>query len=423
MFLIVPLNCLATSWNGLYEEFKDILDEGIVCKYEYNGEGDSLLNIDTITFKADADGICVSHNDESCEILINNEKEIELFEWGDYYTQIAYNMFDYETFFDTYKTTGTCVNQINIYASNYYTVAVNCPDNYGPSCYKYTINKTNGNNTSSNNNGNTNNNTKCHIESAEFCKTYKNTDGGKVRYIEIGYERLVDETFGNYFMISDDNKFSTGVVARESTGLTLKFQNDSYTIMNKDNIFLGITNSPMFTDNIELRKKSGGSSDVYYIYSANDTDDSIIGDFDNDTTEYDPNVPEDVEGDNVEIPSLDVEEIVFCERNETRKTFQIIGYILFIAKIVVPLLLIILGSIDFAKAVISNSDKAPQEALRAFGVRIAIAVIIFLIPTILSFLIGLIDGASEAFEDTAFSDCSDCLLDPFGDCKAEDIVK
>lgn len=126
---------------------------------------------------------------------------------------------------------------------------------------------------------------------------------------------------------------------------------------------------------------------------------------------------------NEETSKLDVEEIVFCERNETRKTFQIIGYVLFFAKIIVPLLLIILGSIDFAKAVISNSDKAPQDALKAFGIRIIIAVIIFLIPTILSFLIGLIDGASEAFEDTSFSDCSDCLLDPFGDCQAQDIVK
>ena len=58
---------------------------------------------------------------------------------------------------------------------------------------------------------------------------------------------------------------------------------------------------------------------------------------------------------------------------------QIVGYILYIAKILVPLILIILGTIDFAKATISSDDKAPKDALAALVRRIIIAVIIFLI--------------------------------------------
>ena len=104
-----------------------------------------------------------------------------------------------------------------------------------------------------------------------------------------------------------------------------------------------------------------------------------------------------------------------------QKTFQIIGYLLFIAKIIVPLLLIILGTIDFAKATISSDDKAPRDAVVALIRRIIIAVIIFFIPTILNFLLSLINGASEAFNDNGFSGCTDCLFDPFGDCEASDI--
>ena len=119
---------------------------------------------------------------------------------------------------------------------------------------------------------------------------------------------------------------------------------------------------------------------------------------------------------------LDVVKIIFCEQNGVRKTFQIVGYILYIAKIMVPLILIILGTIDFAKATISSDDKAPKDALAALVRRIIIAVIIFLIPTILNFLLGLVNGASEAFKNSEFTDCTECLFDPFGDCKAKDIT-
>ena len=116
--------------------------------------------------------------------------------------------------------------------------------------------------------------------------------------------------------------------------------------------------------------------------------------------------------------ALEIEEIHFCEESGVRATFQIVGYLLFAAKIVVPLLLIILGSIDFAKATISSDDKAPKEALMSFIRRVLIAVIIFFIPTVLNFLLSLVYGATEAFSDDSFEDCTDCLFDPFGDCKA-----
>ena len=120
--------------------------------------------------------------------------------------------------------------------------------------------------------------------------------------------------------------------------------------------------------------------------------------------------PQDFEG------NLGVTPVTFCEEEGVQKTFQVIGYLLFVAKIIIPLILIILGSIDFAKATISSDEKAPKDAIMALARRIIIAIIIFLIPTILNFLLSLVNGASEAFNDSNFTDCTNCLFDPFGDC-------
>lgn len=110
--------------------------------------------------------------------------------------------------------------------------------------------------------------------------------------------------------------------------------------------------------------------------------------------------------------------VTFCSSG-VKKSFQVIGYIIYIAKIIIPLLLIILGSIDFAKAVISTSDKANSEAISALVRRIIIAVIIFLIPTILDFLLGLIDGAKDAASNSDFTSCMKCLTNP-KNCGAPD---
>ena len=161
---------------------------------------------------------------------------------------------------------------------------------------------------------------------------------------------------------------------------------------------------------------NSGYSNVYYIAST--TDDEAIGDYNQGSAnEYNPDTGEEFIP---ESPDLEIEEINFCEEKGVLKTFQIVGYILFIAKIIVPLLLIILGTIDFAKATISSDDKATKDAVISLIKRVLIAVIIFLIPTILDFLLSLVNGASEAFKDSEFTNCTDCLFDPFGDCQATD---
>lgn len=400
LFLIIPLNCLASSWSNFYDEsskkeniqnYTKVIKDGFKCTYE----SDDFDTFDSFTFNFSRNGWILKLPKGTYTICDSNtcKNYDNSFKYQD--KDIYFGSFQVEEFLDNYLSLNSCPS--NLYLED--------SDIYGVVFYSHYINSTqtafsldSANSTVSEPDADTG----CLVSDA-YCKDFSiNTDDG-IYYVQIGSKDdgvYTEDT--KYFAVSKNSNYSDNIkksFTNINSSVSLTYDGNTFTIETDDISYIYKDNNT-FTSNLSLEK-----SDIY------------------DNVYLLKTKPVTSNNESVDVPTLDVEEIVFCERNETRKTFQIIGYVIFFAKIIVPLLLIILGSIDFAKAVISNSDKAPQDALKAFGIRIIIAVIIFLIPTILSFLIGLIDGASETFEDTAFSDCSDCLLDPFGKCKAEDIVK
>ena len=64
-------------------------------------------------------------------------------------------------------------------------------------------------------------------------------------------------------------------------------------------------------------------------------------------------------------------------------------------KITVPILLILLGSIDFGKAVLSDDQQELKKATSKFIKRCIIAVAIFFIPTIIMYLISFVDKIAD----------------------------
>ncbi len=114
---------------------------------------------------------------------------------------------------------------------------------------------------------------------------------------------------------------------------------------------------------------------------------------------------------------LGIVDVDFCSQydangnpNHTLLVFQVIGYILMIIKILVPIILIVLGSIDLGKASLSQDEKALKEAVTKFCKKVLIGLIIFFVPTILDFFLGLVSGVSDVTSD--FEPCTDCLLNP-----------
>ena len=61
-----------------------------------------------------------------------------------------------------------------------------------------------------------------------------------------------------------------------------------------------------------------------------------------------------------------------------------------IFRIVVPLLVLVLGTVDFAKAALSNED-GMKKAQNAFMKRLVIAVVIFLLPSVVNLLMNIAD--------------------------------
>ncbi len=98
----------------------------------------------------------------------------------------------------------------------------------------------------------------------------------------------------------------------------------------------------------------------------------------------------------------------FCY--QTVEIWQLVGVILLIFKIVIPIILIILGMVDLGKAVVSSDEKAIQKSAKSLGMRILAAVIIFFIPTLVSFVFSVISGFSDAKTD--YEICKTCVTHP-----------
>ena len=70
--------------------------------------------------------------------------------------------------------------------------------------------------------------------------------------------------------------------------------------------------------------------------------------------------------------------------------FNITSIVIFAIQIVVPVLLIIWGMIDFTKAVVGQDDSKMKEAQKVFIKRLIAAAIVFLTVTIVKLLLNLV---------------------------------
>lgn len=77
-----------------------------------------------------------------------------------------------------------------------------------------------------------------------------------------------------------------------------------------------------------------------------------------------------------------------------------------LVKVIVPIILIVLGMIDFARAVVSNKEENMNQASKRFVRRIAAAVIIFMIFALTQFLVKI----SDAKEKSDMLTCMKCFM-------------
>ena len=143
----------------------------------------------------------------------------------------------------------------------------------------------------------------------------------------------------------------------------------------------------------------GGKKYIYFVEDATDgPDDFVTG---GESGKPSVNQPTD---------DMVIQGFDFCQNSNVLKVFKVFGYIIFVAKILIPLLLIIFGSVDFAKAIISSDDKMIKDAGMSLAKRFIAGIIVFFIPTILNFLLSLVYNIDDV--RTKFSSCTTCLLEP-----------
>lgn len=100
----------------------------------------------------------------------------------------------------------------------------------------------------------------------------------------------------------------------------------------------------------------------------------------------------------------------FCTEVDILKALKFIGFIIFFLKILVPLIIIMMATFDYYKAVIDDKDDALVRQTKVLIRRILIGIIIFFIPTLLNLSLMFVSGWSDIKTD--YDACAKCLLDP-----------
>ncbi|MGN1267925.1 MAG: hypothetical protein ACI4U0_00235 [Candidatus Aphodocola sp.] len=83
-----------------------------------------------------------------------------------------------------------------------------------------------------------------------------------------------------------------------------------------------------------------------------------------------------------------------CQNQDVQKVMGIVRLLMNVICIIVPIVMIILGSFDLFKAVTAGKDEDIKKKQSVLIKRVIAGLIIFLVPTIVSILMNLI-GVSE----------------------------
>lgn len=83
-----------------------------------------------------------------------------------------------------------------------------------------------------------------------------------------------------------------------------------------------------------------------------------------------------------------------CDVPEVLRVMKIVKIIILIIKIVVPIILIVTGMIDLMKEITNNKDNI-KDTLSSFVRKAIAAILIFLMPTIIHFLVNLVDSSNN----------------------------
>lgn len=179
---------------------------------------------------------------------------------------------------------------------------------------------------------------------------------------------------------SDDGSYATKKLVPFSNSSISDLSKNEVTVVEK---FLDQT---FLDQDVILKMNNICPIKVYFRSGGTGGNDFVIGKWQNMTRIYKTDVP-------VEIPSLitnaDAKEYKTCEEILGSSGVKILKTIKSIIFVVCPIILIVLGTLDFAQAVFAQSEDGIKKAQQKFVKRLIITVVIFLVPSVLQVILNL----------------------------------
>ncbi len=416
IFILIVICFLLTGcgWEDVQKDYGDLLKKNPSCIYNSDSSYGNLPGIKTLSFSADYDGFYVGYDEATRQKAFGTDGASNVISLKDVTVTIDESFA--QSFLQEYVNTGNrCPQKVYLSRAYPYGFQMEYDDEHGYLDI-FSLNHSVIEKPTSTSDGKTEISKKmCHHSYATDCIKFKK---GDYNY-ELGYYSKADSSIGKYFMVADSDNYSSGDQKEiKDNEEVMAYYNLSYFVITVEainEIWYG-NGKILPKDSITIREDPMQTSKMYYITGPNATNygwedrDQGVGE---DAPDIDPDYKEQYD---VELRYLEVTPINICSKESgTLKAFQIIGYLIFIMKIVVPLILIIMVTLDFTKAVISSGEKPNLDVLKKVATRVAIAIAIFMVPTVLDFLLGLVDGTEGVSE--GFEACTACLLDPLGKCQ------
>lgn len=100
----------------------------------------------------------------------------------------------------------------------------------------------------------------------------------------------------------------------------------------------------------------------------------------------------------------------FCTDEHVINAMRVLGYFIFIAKILIPLIIIGFSVFDMYHAVFGGDDNSLKDSAKKLAIRFLIGFSVFLVPSILNIILTAIDEYDDVLSDSHI--CQVCLLKP-----------
>ena len=105
----------------------------------------------------------------------------------------------------------------------------------------------------------------------------------------------------------------------------------------------------------------------------------------------------------------------FCTAPTVARTFKFLGLLFYIAKILVPGIIIVMGFVNLFKIMTSGKLDDAKKYAKSIIIRIFVGIAIFLLPGIINTIYDAAKGIIGSGGTGGFDNCASCLLNPNSD--------